>query len=206
MRSAVIYGSFLDATEDLEPELFKSVWLTILRYAIDREEPKDMQPVEKIIFELVRPNIDKNLNRRKTIDNNCEQLSTIANNCEQESTTSNDEDEDVDVDVDKDIEGDVEGDAEKKASSTPKKPSKRRHGEYQKVLLTDEELRKLTDEFGDEKTEKAITYLDEYIAEKNYKSRSHYLAIRRWVFDALDRQTKKAAGEYESRLPDWSKY
>ena len=86
------------------------------------------------------------------------------------------------------------------------KPQKRRHGEYQKVLLTDEELRKLTDEFGDEKTEKAITYLDEYIAEKNYKSRSHYLAIRRWVFDALDRQQKKAAGEYESRLPDWSKY
>lgn len=104
MRSAVIYGSFLDATEDLDPELFKSIWLIILRYAIDRVEPEKLSPMEKVIFELVRPNIDNNLNRRKTIDNNCEQLQTIADNCKQKPTASNDEDEDVDVDVDVDVE------------------------------------------------------------------------------------------------------
>lgn len=65
------------------------------------------------------------------------------------------------------------------------KETKHKYGEYKNVLLTDTELGKLTDEFTQEKTEQAITYLDEYIEMKGYKARSHYLAIRKWVFDAL---------------------
>ncbi len=79
------------------------------------------------------------------------------------------------------------------SSSKPKKPVKHKHGEFQKVRLTDEELQKLTYEYGDILTLEAITYLDEYIEEKGYKSKSHYLAIKRWVIEAVQEKKKKPA-------------
>ena len=38
---------------------------------------------------------------------------------------------------------------------------------------------------------KAIKFLDEYIEEKGYKSKSHNLAIRRWVIQAVQEQEAK---------------
>ena len=82
------------------------------------------------------------------------------------------------------------------ASSEPdqhnKKPSKHKYGEYQHVLLTDSERDKLTADFGSYLLDKAITFLDEYIEEKGYKSKSHNLAIRRWVIGAVKEQEAKA--------------
>lgn len=72
------------------------------------------------------------------------------------------------------------------------KPQKHKYGEYQMVLLTDEEYRKLIAEFGGDKTEDAIKYLDEYIVEKAYKSKSHYLAMRRWVFNAVEEKAQRS--------------
>lgn len=80
------------------------------------------------------------------------------------------------------------------------KPVKHKHGEFKKVCLTDNELQKLTDEYGDILTLEAITFLDEYIEEKGYKSKSHYLAIKRWVIEAVqDRKKKPAAANQPKR-------
>lgn len=71
------------------------------------------------------------------------------------------------------------------------KSKKHKFGEFEKVLLSDEEYEKLCNDFGKDETEKAIAFFDAYIAEKGYKSKSHYLAMRRWVFDAVkDRKPK----------------
>ena len=78
-------------------------------------------------------------------------------------------------------------------SKSPSKPSKHKYGEYQHVLLTDKEFEKLSAEFGDDIRDKAIRFLDEYIEEKGYKSKSHNLAIRRWVIDAVKEQEAKNA-------------
>lgn len=64
-------------------------------------------------------------------------------------------------------------------------------GEYQNVKLTSDEYERLEKEYGLEKLEQAIKYLDEYIEEKGYKSKSHNLAMRRWVFKALDEKKPK---------------
>jgi len=74
---------------------------------------------------------------------------------------------------------------------TQDKPAKHAHGEYKKVYLTNEEFCKLKAEFGSERADEAIRFLDEYIEEKSYKSKSHYLAIRRWVINAVDEQTSR---------------
>jgi len=91
------------------------------------------------------------------------------------------------------------------SSPVPKKssnkPSKKKYGEYQNVKLTDSEFEKLASDHGEDLRDKAITYLDEYIEEKGYKSKSHNLAIRRWVIDAVKEKTK---GRKEI-VPDWMK-
>ena len=66
------------------------------------------------------------------------------------------------------------------------------YGEYKHVMLTDAERYKLMDEYGEAETSSAIKYLDEYIEDKGYKSKSHYLAIKRWVFDAIKRDKERS--------------
>ena len=97
--------------------------------------------------------------------------------------------------IEKEIDKDKEKDIEKEYKKTV--PTKKKYGEFQKVTLTDEEYTKLINEYGEETAHKAIEFLDSYIAEKGYKSKSNYLAIRRWVIDAVSkRQTRNTT--------DWS--
>jgi hypothetical protein len=90
-----------------------------------------------------------------------------------------------------DIEEEKEEDREKEKEKKNTKPEKRKYGEFKRVLLTDTEFETLENDFGTEMRYQAIKFLDEYIEEKEYKSKSHYLAIRRWVIDAVRENAKK---------------
>lgn len=81
-------------------------------------------------------------------------------------------------------------------SKEPTAPSKvkHKHGEYGHVLLTDQELEKLTSEYGTSLTTDAVRYLDEYVEMKGYKHKSSYLAIRKWVIDAVKRERREKGG------------
>jgi hypothetical protein len=79
------------------------------------------------------------------------------------------------------------------------KPTKHKYGEYQNVLLTDEEYNKLYQDFINAK--ELITYLDEYIEMKGYTAKSHYLAIKKWVVDAVTRENKKKEELAETNNP-----
>jgi len=76
-------------------------------------------------------------------------------------------------------------------ASTPTKEIKHKFGEYNHVKLTDTEYDKLKNDFGFEETKDAIKYLDEYIEMKGTKYTSHYMALRKWVFDAVKEKKKK---------------
>lgn len=56
---------------------------------------------------------------------------------------------------------------------------KHKHGEYNNVLLTDDEFQKLKTEFPDIK--ERIERLSEYIASTGKKYKSHYATIRAWA-------------------------
>lgn len=84
------------------------------------------------------------------------------------------------------------------------------YGEYKHVRLTDKEKGTLETEFGKEETEEAIAFLDEYIERKGYKAKSHYLCIRKWVFNAVKedkqrrpQQQKKGFNNFEGRSLDF---
>lgn len=71
------------------------------------------------------------------------------------------------------------------AKASKKESVKHKYGEYQHVLLKDEELQKLKNDYSN--WEELITYLDEYIEMKGYKAKNHYLCIKKWVIDAVKR-------------------
>ena len=73
------------------------------------------------------------------------------------------------------------------------------YGEYRNVRLTEKERDKLFDEYGESETLQAIKFLDEYIEMKGYKAKSHYLCMRKWVFDAV----KKNKPKPQSLADEW---
>jgi hypothetical protein len=82
---------------------------------------------------------------------------------------------------------------EKKTKAKKETPAKIVHGHFQHVLLTEDEHAKLVKTYGQETAAAAIRFLDEYMEDKpKYKSASHYLAIRRWVIDALKEKARKS--------------
>lgn len=94
-----------------------------------------------------------------------------------------------------DIDKDKDKDKEKK------KESKNKYGTLKNVLLTPKEFETLKEEYPNDYLE-AIEFLSEYMAMKNYKAKSHYLALRKWVFDALrERRVKEhELAQREARL------
>ena len=66
-----------------------------------------------------------------------------------------------------------------KEDTIQKKLYKRKYGEFQNVLLTDEEYQKLKDQFGD-KTQSLIENLSSYLASRRKHYTSHYATILNW--------------------------
>lgn len=65
--------------------------------------------------------------------------------------------------------------------------SKKTYGTYKHVKLSDKEFESLKTDYSNYKD--LIDYLDSYIEEKSYKSKSHYLSIKRWVVDAVKKKS-----------------
>lgn len=101
----------------------------------------------------------------------------------------------------------------------PSSPSpKHKYGAYKNVLLTEKEyqsLIKLQD------GEKAIEFLSEYREYKGYKAKSDFLAIKKWVFEAMSERrvsrntarnftereyTKQEIGEIFGNVPNIEDY
>ena len=64
-------------------------------------------------------------------------------------------------------------------SQKPAKPVKHKYGEYQNVLLTDDELQKLQEEYVD--YNERIERLSSYVASTGKSYKSHYATIRNWA-------------------------
>ena len=92
------------------------------------------------------------------------------------------------------------------------KPTKHHHGEFGHVLLTDDELSKLSADLGEPTVSEYIKRLDEYIEQKGAKYRNHSLTIRNWAKRDTERgQPKQPALQPEKTAEelykvDFSKY
>lgn len=80
-------------------------------------------------------------------------------------------------------------------------PAKHSYGPFGNVRLLDDEFTKLADKYGADIRNDAIEFLDMYIEEKGYKTKSHYLAIIRWVVNAVNERRQKQRRGYQSNMP-----
>ena len=77
-----------------------------------------------------------------------------------------------------------------------KAPVKRKYGTYQNVRLTDEENERLHSDYPG-KAKEAIDCLSEYMKMTGKSYKDHNLALRKWVFDALDEVGYKGVYNFE---------
>lgn len=89
-----------------------------------------------------------------------------------------------------DIEGDIDIDKDKNKSISKKSP-RHKHGEYQNVLLSDDDLEKLKAEFPAD-WDQRIQRLSEYMASSGKSYKNHLATIRNWA--RRDKPAAKAAG------------
>lgn len=99
-----------------------------------------------------------------------------------------------------DIEGDIDIDKDKNKSISKKSP-RHKHGEYQNVLLSDDDLEKLKAEFPSD-WDQRIQRLSEYMASSGKSYKNHLATIRNWA--RRDKPAAKTAGGED--MTDLDKY
>lgn len=99
-----------------------------------------------------------------------------------------------------DIEGDIDIDKDKNKSISKKSP-RHKHGEYQNVLLSDDDLENLKAEFPAD-WDQHIQRLSEYMASSGKSYKNHLATIRNWA--RRDKPAAKAAGGED--MTDLDKY
>lgn len=134
---------------------------------------------------------DQNNNQCNNQSNN--QCNNQSNDQKQDQSTDHDYDLDYDYDSDSDLDSDLDSEASAKGSSPKKeKKSKHKYGEYENVLLTDEEAEKLKKELSN--FDQLVQRLSEYIASTGKKYKSHYATLRTW--NRREPKSKRPPHEY----------
>lgn len=97
-------------------------------------------------------------------------------------------------------------DSDNKSKNDSKKDSdnkKDNYGVNENIILSITDYEKLKVEFGEHKTNQAIDYLSNWGLEKPSKFKeykNHNLALRRWVFDAIDKKYPESKTETSNHL------
>lgn len=186
--SFIFYKSFYEALEDLDIESKVQLYDAICRLALYDEET-ELTGLSKTMFTLIKPQLKANTKRFED-GKKGGRPKTKTTGYEKEKTTgfenkkpNNNVNDNVNVNLNNNITT-----SEETSTVDTAKASKRKYGEYKHVLLKDEELQKLQNEYPN--WEELIKCLDEYIEMKGYKAKSHYLAIKKWVVDAVKKRPR----------------
>lgn len=194
-RDVLIPYKFLPIFETLvkqgKPLEAAELTIAIIKYDMNDDEPTFADPGVTLVWEsVIKPQLYENKQKYQAVSK--ARSEAVSTRYEQDVTKSTNEykcsnsnqmngkntiatDNDIDVDIDNDIDSDLKEKINKK-----EKPQKHKYGQYQNVLLADDEIEKLKVEFPDdweERIENVSTYCRSH--GKTYKD---YLAtIRAWA-------------------------
>ena len=187
-------------------EMFATIFrrpLNTVRLALNAFERFGM--IEIVNNTVTIPNWDKHqsldaLEKKKERDRLYQRERRMAQKAiaEKSSDTSSDTSSDVasQIRLDKTrLERDVEGEDNILPPAAPPKPQKHKHGEFNNVLLTDDELTKLQEKFPSD-WEERIERLSEGMARKGYTYKSHYLAILNWAKKDKPKPVQKSSNPF----------
>ena len=191
-ESFVFYKSFFEALSCLDKDAKADCFDAIAQYALYGEVP-DISGAAKAVFVSVKPQIDAN-NRRYA--NGCKGGKPKANqsvtkpkpkrNQSVTKTEPNPNQSVTKAEPNVNVNDNVnENDNDNVNENVNENEKKYTYGENKKVSLTNREYERLVNDYGVDLTKRAIEFLDGYIVDQNYKSKSNYQAIRRWVIKAV---------------------
>ena len=202
-ESMVFYSSFFEAIQELPPEEFKKCACAILGYGLNGVVP-ETSGVEKSIFVLIKPQIDKN-NQRWSNAKKSKEVPTCTGEKSasvsktqskketkpevdakvEEIVSSADEDE-VQFDDYEEVFGAIEND------ETPVGDIPEKCGEFGNVLLSANERQKLINRLGVREYEARLDFFSMYLKKKpDHRSACHYVDMMDWVGNAVDERREK---------------
>jgi hypothetical protein len=177
-----VYDSIIDYVQTgNEPPQDSAVYFAFLfiKNQIDKDAVKYEEVCAKRAAAGKKHKGNQHTNNRNKLEQ-AEQMEQMFQNGT--NGTDNDNEYDNDIDNNTTINSSDIINAEKSAKKHT--PTKKTFGQFKNVKLTDDEAIKLHNEFGDDAAG-MVEYLSAYKAEKNYKTKSDYLTIKRWVVDAF---------------------
>lgn len=202
--SFVLKTDYDDRMNDLTDDEVGKLIRAIFKYEKYQQDPK-LDRLLMNIFNFIKVDLDKNREKyekkckrnKESIEMRWNKKNTNVYECTekiQSCTINTDNDNEYDSDYDNNDISKKENKKEKKLVSKRKDSLlKKEFGKYKHVLLTDKEYESLKHDYIN--YQEIIDYLDEYMEMKTYKVKSHYLAIKRWVVDAVCEKKKRNAGE-----------
>lgn len=196
-RDVLIPHKFLSIFETLvkqgKAEQAAQLTIAIIKYDMTEEEQTFTDPGVAFVWEsVIKPQLEENKQKYKAVSkarseavgNRYKQDNTNATNeykCSNSNQMNNENTFATDIDVDIDI--DVDNDCDiglKEKINKKEKAVKHKHGQYNNVLLSDEELKKLKDEFPSDWQER-IERVSEYCASKGVTYKNYLATIRTWA-------------------------
>lgn len=196
-NSFVLYTDSRNLIELLTDEQSGKLLKAIFSYVEEGEAP-DLDDVSTVVFTAIRNYLDRDQAKYQEV---CQKRAEygrkggeakasksyqkLAKASKSYQTIASVADSDSDNDTDNDSESDSD------INIKPSKPVKHKHGTYNNVLLTDQELEKLKEKYPD--WESKINTLSEGIELKGYKYKSHYLAVMKWASN--DKSEKKGVSD-----------
>lgn len=201
--SFVLKTDYDDRLNDLTDEEIGKLIRAIFKYEKFQKEPK-LDRLLMNIFNFIKVDLDKN---REKYEKKCKRNKEAVEKRWNEKDTNeyerikkiqtytNDTDNDNEYDSDYEYDISKKENIQKKKCVSKRKDSlqKKKYGNYKHVLLTDKEYKALQKDYTN--YQELIDYLDEYMEMKTYKVKSHYLAIKRWVVDAVSEKRHRNTGK-----------
>ena len=182
-KSCVIYDSWGELLYNLPNEMAGLLIKEIIAYAFDMEPMADVDPAIGAMFAMIKTKMDDDL---KSYQAKVERLKANSERNRHDIDTKSERNRNDIGGVSESVSDSVYvSESDSVSVNDTDKDKKHIYGEYKHVKLTDKERDRLFNDYGEVDTTKAIKYLDEYIEMKGTKYKSHYLALKKWVFDAI---------------------
>ena len=192
-RDVLIPHKFLSIFETLAKQCkdkqATELIIAIIRFDMTGEEPTITDDGVAFVWEsVIRPQLEENKQKYQAVSKaRSEAVGTRYNNATNEYKCSNsnqmDDKNTFATDIDVDIDVDVDNDCDiglKEKTHKKEKPQKHKYGQYQNVLLSDDELEKLKTEFPVD-WEERIERVSEYCASKGVTYKNYLATIRNWA-------------------------
>jgi hypothetical protein len=186
--SSIFYRSFYEAINEL-PDLNKlEVYTAIFEYSFNFNEI-ELSGLSKTIFTLIKPQLEAN---KKRFENGTK----AKGKPEKSKTEAKQKQNRSKVEANNNVNNNVNNNDNENINYNL--------GKNNNIFLSDNEYKKLCEEYTVQKTNQAIDYLSDWGVEKpkQFKEyKNHNLTLRRWVFDAIDK--KPAFNHTDPKLESW---